>query len=73
MFRNNVKKSRADKVSLDASFQKDLGLDSMRLVSILLELEEALSLDISEQEDLDLAQIKTVRDLIALARELVAA
>ena len=43
----------------------DLGIDSLKIVELLIELEETLGIEFSE-DDLDPETIKTVQDLYAL-------
>ena len=69
VFAKNVKKSKRKAVSLEANFQKHLGLDSMRLVAILLQFEEMFQIDLTEIEA-ELAEIRTIGDLVSLAERL---
>ncbi len=51
-----------DAVSMDASFQDDLGADSLALVELIMALEEQFELDSIPDEDAE--KIKTVRDAV---------
>lgn len=51
----------ADKVTMEANFVTDLGADSIDLVEIYMDLEEAFNTSVPDE---DLPNIKTVGDLI---------
>ncbi len=51
-----------DKITLDASL-KELGIDSLYAVEMLLELEEHYSIKI---DDIDMEKLKTVEDVVKL-------
>ena len=50
-----------EKVIMEASFQTDLGADSLAIVELVMELEEEFKIEISDEEA---EQITTVRDAI---------
>lgn len=50
-----------DKIVRETSFQNDLGLDSMRLVGAIVEIEEQFDIEIPDNK---LFKIKTVGDLV---------
>lgn len=51
----------ADEVTLEASFKDDLGADSLDVVELVMELEEAFNLEISDD---DAKQINSVGDVV---------
>jgi len=51
-----------DDVTMDASFQDDLGADSLAQVELIMALEEQFELDSIPDEDAE--KIKTVRDAV---------
>ncbi len=51
----------ADKVTMEANFVTDLGADSIDLVEIYMDLEEAFNTSVPDE---DLPNIKTVGDLV---------
>lgn len=51
-----------DAVTMDASFQDDLGADSLALVELIMALEEQFELDSIPDEDAE--KIKTVKDAV---------
>ena len=51
-----------EEVSMDSSFEEDLGADSVDLVELVMAMEEEF--DIGEMSEEDLATIKTVGDLV---------
>jgi len=55
-----------DKIALDASFVKDLGMDSMMALEILAATEKKYKIRISEQK---LANMMSLRDVIKVAEE----
>ena len=50
-----------EKVTMEASFQTDLGADSLAIVELVMELEEEFKIEISDEEA---EKITTVRDAI---------
>ncbi len=53
-------------VTPGASFQEDLGADSLDVVELVMQFEEAFDLEIPDE---DAEKIKTVKDAIGLHRE----
>jgi len=51
-----------DDVTMNASFQDDLGADSLALVELIMALEEQFDLDSIPDEDAE--KIKTVKDAV---------
>jgi acyl carrier protein len=58
-------------VHRDMSLRKDLGLDSLRLVALVVRFEEALGVNIADAGDIDFTKIQTVGDAIDVAQMLV--
>ena len=56
-----------DEVTLDANFIDDLGADSLGLLEVLMNIEEAFDIEISDEE---VTKIVTVLDLIVVAKQL---
>ena len=50
-----------EKVTIDASFESDLGADSLDAIELVCELENTFGLSISDEEAMDL---KTVRQIV---------
>lgn len=48
-------------ITMDTSFQNDLGLDSMRLIGAIVAIEDAFDIEIPDNK---LFKIKTVGDLV---------
>ena len=51
-----------DEVTLETSFEDDLGADSVDLVELVMAMEEEF--DVGEIDEEDLAGLKTVRDCV---------
>jgi acyl carrier protein len=49
----------ADEITMDSNFSDDLGIDSLDLVQLVMELEEAFDITIDDAE-----AIKTVKDAV---------
>ena len=50
----------------------ELGLSSLAVVTLVFKFEEEFNVDVlSLQQDLDLVQLRTVKDVLALGRQLV--
>ena len=52
-----------DEILLDTNLADDLGLDSLDMVEITMELEERLDISLEDEE---VANVKTVSDLVEL-------
>jgi len=52
-----------DEITLDSTFEEDLGADSLDLYQILLDVQDQLGLEVDEQ---DLIEVRTVGDAIEL-------
>ena len=53
-----------DEVTLDADIQKDLGADSITVVEMIIELEDAFDIDIPDEEAEKLRTIRDVMDYV---------
>ena len=53
-----------DEVTLDADIQKDLGADSITVVEMIIELEDAFDIDIPDEEAEKLLTIRDVVDYV---------
>jgi acyl carrier protein len=63
---------RKTAITPETRLQRDLGLDSLAIASLLFRLEEAFSLDLFGDPDLStkMGDLRSVADLIALAASL---
>lgn len=50
-----------DEIKLESSFQDDLGVDSLEIFEIVMDLEDEFNIEISNE---DLENMKTVQDLV---------
>lgn len=50
-----------DEIKLESDFQNDLGIDSLEIFEIIVDLEDEFNIEISNE---DLENIKTVQDLV---------
>ena len=62
--------SGLDEVRLADSLQSDIGLDSLGMVTLLIELETAFEIELKES-DMNPFDLKTVSDVVVLARKYV--
>ena len=60
--------SGAKKVSLDSLLKKDLAIDSLGMVNIILSIEEELGIELDEA-DLDPSLLNKVSDIIELVKK----
>jgi acyl carrier protein len=51
---------------LEASFIDDLGADSLDIVELLMEMEEAFGIEIADEE---LEKIRTIKDVVDFLRQ----
>ncbi len=63
----NVTGIDVEEITDDASFVDDLGMDSLSLLEIGVDVDYELKLGVPEEE---LAQLRTVREAVALAERL---
>lgn len=50
-----------DEIKLESNFQDDLGIDSLEIFEIVMDLEDEFNMEISNE---DLESMKTVQDLV---------
>ena len=55
----------------DLRLRADLGLDSLRLVALVVQFEERLGINLAAAGDIDFASIQTVGDVLDIGQELV--
>ncbi len=55
-----------EECALEASFIDDLGADSLDIVELLMEMEEALDIEIADEE---LEKIATIQDVVDFLRQ----
>lgn len=66
---NIIKRSSmADEVLSNMKIKEDLGIDSLRIVELIVEIEETLDIEF-EESDLDPSRLITVEDLISLVEK----
>lgn len=61
-------KSFCEKVTPNLNLNEDLGLDSLNMVELIVELEEELDIEI-EESDLDPASLRTVKQIYDLVEK----
>ena len=60
------------KITRETSLQKELGLDSIGMLSLVFRFEELFGIDIAELGiEINVAKLKTVEDLIGAARDIM--
>ena len=64
-------KRRPAVLTRELSLRRDLGLDSLRLVALIVQFEERLGIDLGKAGDIDFARIQTIGDVIDVAHILV--
>lgn len=60
--------SGTENISLENHLQNDLGLDSMLMVTLLLDIEEKFEIELNES-DMNPFDLNTVQDVIALVEK----
>lgn len=63
-------KSFCDNITAELKLNEDLGLDSLNMVELMVELEECFNIEIDES-DLDPAALQTVEQVYALVAKYV--
>lgn len=63
-------KSFCDNITAELKLNEDLGLDSLNMVELMVELEERFNIEIDES-DLDPAALQTVEQVYALVAKYV--
>ncbi|MCK1502139.1 hypothetical protein IVB20_34820 [Bradyrhizobium sp. 188] len=65
-------KFKKQPITADARFRQDLGVDSIAMLALLFRFEQTFGLDLATiQLEATLEQLRTVRDALALGREIV--
>ena len=60
------------KINGETSLQKELGLDSIGMLSLVFKFEELFEIDIAQIGiEINVAKLKTVEDLIGAARDII--
>ena len=62
--------SGVEEINDELSFEEDLGLDSLLMVSMLIEFEEIFDIELKES-DMNPFDLKTVNDAVALVESYV--
>ena len=60
--------SGAEKITLKSKLQEGLGLDSLKMVTLLLELEEEFGFEF-EESDMNPFELKTAKDVVKLVEK----
>lgn len=60
--------SGTENISLETHLQNDLGLDSMLMVTLLIEIEEKFEIELNES-DMNPFDLNTVQDVISLVEK----
>ena len=60
--------SGTENISLENHLQNDLGLDSMLMVTLLIEIEEKFNIELNES-DMNPFDLNTVQDVISLVEK----
>ena len=60
--------SGSDKVTMKSKLQEDLGLDSLKMVTLLLELEDSFNIEL-EESDMNPFELKTAEDAVNLIKK----
>lgn len=61
-------KSFCDEIISDLKLREDLGLDSLNMVELMVEIEDKFNIEI-EESDLDPAELQTVGQIYALVEK----
>jgi acyl carrier protein len=65
-------KFKKTKIVRETHLQKELGLDSIGMLSLVFRFEELFSIDIAQLGiDINVAKLKTVNDLLAAAHDIM--
>ena len=66
-------KFRKQKVTFETQLRRDLGFDSMALLALVFQFEQAFGVDLTKLNlDLDLARLRTIGDILAKSDEIFA-
>lgn len=65
-------KFKKTRITRETNLQKELGLDSLGMLSLVFRFEELYGIDIAQMGiDVNIAKLKTVADLLNVGREIV--
>lgn len=65
-------KFKKTKITMETSLQKELGLDSLGMLSLVFRFEELFGIDIAQMGiDVNIAKLKTVGDIMGVARDIL--
>jgi acyl carrier protein len=65
-------KFKKTRITRETNLQKELGLDSLGMLSLVFRFEELYGIDIAQLGiDIDIAKLKTVDDLITAGRDIL--
>jgi acyl carrier protein len=65
-------KFRKARIAGETHLQKELGLDSIGILSLVFRFEESFSVDIAQMGvEINIAKLKTVNDLLTAARDIM--
>lgn len=65
-------KYRKTRIARETHLQKELGLDSIGILSLVFRFEESFSIDIAQMGiEINIAKLKTVDDLLTAARDIM--
>jgi acyl carrier protein len=65
-------KFKKTRITSETNLQKELGLDSLGMLSLVFRFEELYGIDIAQMGvDVNIAKLKTVADLLNVGREIV--
>jgi acyl carrier protein len=65
-------KFKKTRITPETNLQKELGLDSLGMLSLVFRFEELYGIDIAQMGvDVNIAKLKTVADLLTVGREIV--
>ena len=60
--------SGSEKVTMKSKLQEDLGLDSLKMVTLLLEFEDSFNIEL-EESDMNPFELKTAEDAVNLIKK----
>ncbi|MGZ4866420.1 MAG: acyl carrier protein, partial [Candidatus Angelobacter sp.] len=64
-------KFKKTKITRETSLQKELGLDSLGMLSLVFRFEELFGIDIAQMGvEVNIAKLKTVADIIGVGRDI---
>jgi acyl carrier protein len=65
-------KFKKTRITGETNLQKELGLDSLGMLSLVFRFEELYSIDIAQMGiEINIAKLKTVADIVAVGRDII--